>query len=209
VDLVSDAMITAQKILSCILRQGQRFGGGYTALVLTGSRDQRILDNQHDALSTYGLLKDHDKRTVHNWIEQLTGQGFVEKTGEYNVLSVTPEGRRVLKGEATPRLLKPAEKAEKQERKAKVAVQGWEGVDKGLFETLRTLRAALAHDRAVPAFIIFSDAALRDMARKRPSTEERFLAVKGVGETKCRQYGRVMIEKIRAYCLDHGLEMDV
>ena len=208
VDLVSDAMITAQKILSCILRQGQRFGGGYTALVLTGSRDQRILDNRHDALSTYGLLKDHDKRTVHDWIEQLTGQGFVEKTGEYNVLSVTPEGRRVLKGEATPRLLKPAERGEKQERKAKVAVQGWEGVDKGLFETLRTLRAALAHDRAVPAFIIFSDAALRDMARKRPSTEQRFLAVKGVGETKCRQYGRVMIEKIRAYCLDHGLEMD-
>ena len=136
VDLVSDAQVTAQKILSCILRLGQRFGGGYTALVLTGSREQRILENQHDSLSTYGLLKDYDKRIVHDWIEQLAGQGFVEKTGEYNVLSVTPEGWRVLKGEATPRLLKPAERPQ---RKAKVAAQSWEGVDKGLFEALRRL----------------------------------------------------------------------
>ena len=205
VDLVSDALVTAQKILSCILRLGQRFGGGYTALVLTGSRDQRILDNKHDGLSTYGLLKDHDKRTVHDWIEQLTGQGFLEKTGEYNVLSVTPEGMRVLKGETTPRLLKPAEK---RERKAKVVTEAWEGVDRGLFEALRTLRASLARDRAVPAFVIFGDAALRDMARKRPSTVQRFLDVRGVGQTKCQQYGRIMVERIRAYCLEHGVEMD-
>ncbi len=159
-------------------------------------------------MSTYGLLKDHDSRTVHNWIEQLAGQGFVDKTGEYNVLSVTPEGRRVLKGEVTPRLLKPVEKAEKRERKAKVAVEGWEGVDRGLFEALRRLRTTLASERHVPAYIIFGDAALRDMARKRPSTLQRFLNVRGVGEMKCEQYGRVMIEKIRAYCLEHALEMD-
>jgi len=206
VDLVSDALVTAQKILSCILRLGQRFGGGYTALVLTGSRDQRILDNQHDGLSTYGLLKDYDKRTVHDWIEQLAGQGFIEKTGEYNVLSVTPEGWRVIREEVTPRLLKPAEK---RERKTKVEAQSWEGVDKGLFESLRRLRAALASERHVPAYIIFGDAALRDMARHRPSTLPRFLNVRGVGETKCEQYGRIMVEKIRAHCLDHALEMDL
>jgi ATP-dependent DNA helicase RecQ len=206
VDLVSDALVTAQKILSCILRLGQRFGGGYTALVLTGSRDQRILDNKHDGLSTYGLLKDHDKRTVHDWIEQLAGQGFVEKTGEYNVLSVTPEGVRVLKGETTPRLLKPAEK---RERKAKVVTEAWEGVDRGLFEALRTLRASLARDRAVPAFVIFGDAALRDMARRRPSTVQRFLDVRGVGQTKCQQYGRIMVERIRAYCVEHSLDRDL
>ena len=208
VDLVSDAVVTAQKILSCILRLGQRFGGGYTALVLTGSRDQRILDNKHDALSTYGLLKDFDKRTVHDWIEQLAGQGFIEKTGDFNVLSVTEQGWRVIREEVTPRLLKPAEKAGKPERKTKVEAQSWEGVDKGLFEALRRLRASLASERHVPAYIIFGDAALRDMARRRPSTLQRFLNVRGVGETKCEQYGRVMIEKIRAYCLEHALEMD-
>lgn len=211
VDLLDDALIVAQKILSCIerlARQGQHFGGGYIALVLTGSRDQRILENRHDELSTYGLLKDHDKRTVHEWIEQLAGQGFIEKTGEFNVLSATPQGWQVLKGDITPRLLKPPEKAAKPERKAKVAVQGWEGVDRALFDELRSLRAVLARERSVPAYIIFGDAALRDMARKRPSTLDHFLEVKGVGETKCRQYGRVMVEKIRAYCLDRGVEMD-
>ena len=135
----------------------------------------------------------------------MAGQGFIAKTGEYNVLSVTEQGWRVIREEITPRLLKPAEK---RERKAKVAVQGWEGVDKGLFEALRKLRASLASERHVPAYIVFGDAALRDMARRRPSTLQHFLNVRGVGETKCEQYGRIMVEKIRAYCLDHALEMD-
>ena len=207
VDSIPDALVTAQKILSCILRLGQRFGGGYTAQVLTGSRDQRILDNQHDSLSTYGLLSEHDTRAVREWIDQLVGQGFAEKTGEYNVLAVTAEGRRVLKGEVTPRLLEPARKPERQ-RTAKVATAAWEGVDKGLFEALRTLRAALARERSVPAYIVFGDAALRDMARRRPSTLQRFLNVKGVGQVKCDQYGRAMVEKIRAYCLEHGIKTD-
>jgi ATP-dependent DNA helicase RecQ len=209
VDLLDDALLVAQKILSCVLRLGQRFGGGYTALVLTGSREERVLDNGHDELSTYGLLKEYDKHAVHDWIEQLAGQGFLEKTGDYNVLAVTAEGRRVLKGECAPRLLRPPEKGEKRGRKSKVAAESWEGVDKGLFEALRALRGSLARDRGVPAYIIFSDAALRDMARRRPSTLEGFLEVKGVGAAKCEQYGQVMIEKIRAYGTDHGLEMDI
>jgi ATP-dependent DNA helicase RecQ len=208
VDLVDDAQVTAQKILSCVLRLGQRFGGSYTALVLTGSRDQRILENRHDDLSTYGLLRDRDKRTVHDWIEQLAGQGYLEKTGEYNVLSITADGLRLLKGETTPRLLRPTRKPERQ-RTAKVAVESWEGVDKGLFEALRTLRASLARERGVPAYVIFGDATLRDMARRRPSTRERLLDIRGVGQTKCTLYGRVMIEKIRTYCTRHALDMDL
>jgi ATP-dependent DNA helicase RecQ len=207
VDLLDDSLVVAQKILSCVLRLGQRFGGGYTALVLTGSREERVLDNGHDDLSTYGLLKEYDKHAVHDWIEQLAGQGFLEKTGDYNVLAVTAEGRRVLKGECTPRLLRPAEKRER--KKAKIAAESWQGVDKGLFDALRSLRGSLARDRGVPAYIIFGDAALRDMARRRPSTLPGFLVVKGVGQTKCDQYGRIMVEKIRAYCTEHALEMDI
>jgi ATP-dependent DNA helicase RecQ len=78
-----------------------------------------------------------------------------------------------------------------------------------LFETLRTLRGSLARERGVPAYVIFGDAALRDMARRRPSTLQGFLDVKGVGQTKCEQYGRLMIERIRAYCTEHALEMDI
>ena len=205
VDSIDNALVTAQKILSCVLRLGQRFGGAYTAMVLTGSRDQRVLDNGHNTLSTYGLLSDHDQRAVHDWIEQLTGQGFLEKTGEYNVLALTAEGARALKGEVVPRLLRPTKKPQ---RKAGIATASWEGVDRGLFDALREVRRTLARERGIPAFVIFGDGALRDMARRRPSTLERFLDVRGVGETKSRQYGRIMVEKIQAYCLEHSLQMD-
>lgn len=195
-DCIDNALVTAQKILSCILRLDQRFGGSYTASVLTGSEEKRITENNHDKLSTYGLLSDYSKHIVHDWIEQLVGQDYIEKTGEYNVLNVTEKGRRVLKGKETPRLLKPAQKPVKV---SKVAIDSWDGVDKGLFEALRKLRATIARKKAVPAYIVFSDAALRDMARQKPSTFEGFLKVNGVGDRKCRQYGEAFLAAIKDY----------
>jgi ATP-dependent DNA helicase RecQ len=205
-DVIGDATETAQKILSCIIRLGERFGGGYTASVLVGSQEKRILENRHDSLSTYGLLSDYSKNTVHDWIEQLEGQDYIEKVGEYNVLNVTEKGWHVLKGYETPRLLKPAEKPAKISR---VVEDSWEGVDKGLFEVLRKLRADIARKKGVPAYIVFGDAALRDMARRRPSSPKRFLEVKGVGEKKRRQYGEVVLAAIEEYCLTNSIGMDV
>ncbi|MFH1614289.1 MAG: RQC domain-containing protein [Planctomycetota bacterium] len=205
-DYIDDALATAQKILSCIVRLNQQFGGNYNALVLTGSEDKRIIENNHDKLSTYGLLSNYSKHIVHDWIEQLAGQDYIEKTGEYNVLNVTAKGWAVLKGTETPRLLKPAQKPAKV---SKVAADSWDGVDKGLFETLRKLRATIAGKKRIPAYIVFDDAALRDMARRRPSTPESFLEVKGVGEKKCRQYGEVVLAAIKDYCQANSLEMDI
>ena len=205
-DCIEDAQVTSQKILSCILRLEQRFGGDYTASVLIGSQDKRIIQNNHDKLSTYGLLSEFPKRNVHDWIEQLTGQGYIQKTGEYNVLSVTLKGWSVLKGQLTPRLLKPAQKPVKV---SKAATDSWEGVDKGLFDKLRVLRTAIASEKNVPTYIIFDDAALRDMARKRPSKTETFLQVRGVGQKKCEQYGNVIIKAIEEYCRSKSLEMDI
>jgi ATP-dependent DNA helicase RecQ len=202
---IDDALVTAQKILSCILRLDERFGGSYTASVLTGSREKRIIDNAHDALSTYGLLSDHSKDTVHNWIDQLVGQDYIQKAGEYNVLTVTPKGRQVLSGQETPRLLKPARKPAKV---SKVATDSWEGVDQGLFEALRKLRRTLAAKRGVPAYVVFGDAALRDMARRKPTTQADFLKVKGVGETKSKQFGRIVLAAIKNYCAANSLETD-
>jgi len=195
-DCIDDAMVTAQKILSCIVRLDQRFGGDYTASVLTGSQDKRIMENNHNKLSTYGLLSDHSRHIVHNWIEQLAGQGYVEKDGEYNVLKVTEGGWEVLKGQKTPRLLKPSQKAAKV---SKIASDSWEGVDKGLFEALRKVRKEIASDKKVPAYVVFGDAALRDMARRKPATVENFLEVNGVGDKKCKQYGRVFLAAIKDY----------
>lgn len=204
-DCIDDALVTAQKILSCIVRLDQRFGGSYTASVLTGSEDKRIIENNHDKLSTYGLLSDYSKHIVHDWIEQLVGQDYIEKNGEYNVLNVTEKGRDVLKGKETPRLLKPTQKPAKV---SKVAVDSWDGVDKGLFEALRKLRTSIAREKTIPVYIVFGDAALRDMARRRPSTLDGFLEVKGVGEKKCEQYGEFVLAAIKDYCLANSVEMD-
>ncbi len=204
-DCMEDSLVIAQKILSCILRLGERYGGGYTALVLVGSRDQRIAENHHDALTTYGLLRDYPRHTVHDWIEQLVGQGCACKSGEYNVLTVTDRGRCVLKGLEKPRLLRPAQRPTRQTR---VAADSWKGVDRGLFEALRRLRAGIAAEKRVPAYIVFGDKTLRDLARKRPSTAEGFLQVHGVGETKRQQYGRTVLAAIRDYCTENGIEMD-
>ncbi len=205
-DIMDDSLITAQKIISCVVRLGERFGSDYTALVLTGSREQRILDNGHDTLSTYGLLSDFRKRIVRDWIGQLIGQSCIQKVGEYNVLSVTEKGWHVLKGKETPCLLKPAKKPAKT---SKVARDSWEGVDRGLFETLRKLRQEIARSRHIPAYIVFGDAALRNMAMRRPSTSEAFLEVNGVGEKKCRQYGEIILDAIKTYCLANTVDMDV
>jgi len=205
-DYIDDALVTAQKILSCVLRLDQRFGAGYTALVLTGSKEKRIIENNHNKLSTYGLLSDYSKQMVHDWIEQLTGQDYLEKTGEYNVLNITEKGWSLLKGEETPRLLTPAKKPAKV---SKVVKDSWQGVDEGLFEALRKLRAIIARKKRIPAYIVFGDAALRDMARKRPSTIQGFLQVKGVGEKKLQQYGEVMLKAIKDYCQAASLQMDI
>ncbi len=206
-DMLEDALVVAQKILSCVVRLEQRFGSRYTAQVLAGSKDKRILESGHDKLSTYGLLGEYDIGIIQNWIEQLAGQGYLKKQGEYNVLTVTEAGRAVLKGQKTPRLLKPAEK--KTTRQSRTAVESWEGVDGGLFEALRTFRRQEAAEKGVPPFVIFGDATLRELAKVRPSTPKALMGIKGIGTQKRRQYGRAVLTIIQKYCEEHGMQMDV
>jgi len=197
IDSMGDSLAIAQKILSCVARLRGRFGGDYTALVLIGSREERLLTNGHDGLSTYGLLAEFSKRVVRDWIEQLVGQGCLEKVGEYNVLRISLKGRCVLKGEETPQLLKPAEKPA---RTARVAAVSWEGVDEGLFEVLRQLRSEISNEKGVPAYVIFGDASLREMSVRQPTTRAGFLSIKGVGQAKLDQYADAFIDTIDQYC---------
>jgi ATP-dependent DNA helicase RecQ len=204
-DCMEEPMETAQKIISCVLRLDERFGADYTASVLTGSREQRIIENGHDSLSTYGLLSDFAKRVVRDWVEQLTGQGYLRKVGDYNVLNVTEEGWCALRGNGTPRLLKPTEK---KRALSKAEKESWQGVDRELFEVLRKVRRTIARGKGIPAYVVFGDAALRDMARLKPSSIEDFLQVSGVGEQKSRKYGKVFISAIREYCSEDSFEHD-
>ncbi|TWT31928.1 DNA helicase RecQ [Blastopirellula retiformator] len=208
VDLVEDATVLGQKILSCILRTGERFGADHNAKVLCGSRDKRVLELEHDQLSTYGLLRNDSLRSVRMWIEQLIGQRFLAKVGEYNVLKVTPAGRELLRGEVLPKLTKPdaSDRAESPKRARRA--DDWEGVDRGLFESLRNLRREKAEAAGIPAYIVFGDSSLREMARHRPSTLERFRLIKGVGEKKCQDYGEAFTQHIADYCQQESLTVD-
>jgi ATP-dependent DNA helicase RecQ len=205
-DYVGDALVIAQKILSCVLRLGERFGASYTAAVLSGSREERIIQSGHDELSTHGILADHDRREVRAWIDQLIEQGFLDKVGEYSILAVSPAGRRLLRGEVTPQLLKPAERPR---RESKASLDSWQGVDRGLFDTLRKWRRDKAEERGIPPFIVCGDATLRDLARRRPSSEESLLEVHGIGEKKCAEYGQELLPEIAAYCERQRLAQDV
>lgn len=204
---VDEPLIVAQKILSCIVRLKQKYGGDYTALVLVGSEDKRIVEKGHDKLSTFGILSEHSRRAVRDWIEQLVCQDCARKQGEYNQLEVTELGWQVMGGKHTPRLLQPAPKTATQSRGVDPA--SWEGVDRGLFEALRELRTQLAAEKQVPAYIVFGDATLRDLACRRPSTQESFLRTHGVGEKKWADYGQQFLRRIADYCQEQGVAMDV
>ncbi|MFP4028683.1 MAG: DNA helicase RecQ [Candidatus Brocadiia bacterium] len=187
---------TAQKILSCVARLDQRYGGSYTADVLIGSKSERVLQYGHDDLSTWGLLSDYPKRQVQSWIDQLVGAGCLLRTQPYRVLKLTERGGRVLRGEYVPQLSRPPEK---KTRTAQPELEGWEDVDGELFEHLRELRKKLADNRRVPAYIIFNDASLREMAARKPETKEEFLQIKGVGKKKCRQYAKTFLSAIATF----------
>ncbi|MEQ8785696.1 MAG: DNA helicase RecQ [Pirellulaceae bacterium] len=204
----AESLVLAQKILSCVLRLRESYGAGYTALVLAGSREQRILDAGHDQLSTHGLLSEHDRGDVRNWIEQLIEQEFLKRAGEdrYQVLNVTTSGRELLRGGANPRLLKPAERSAKR---SKADTISWEGVDRGLFEELRAFRRQQAEEQGLPPFVVFSDATLRDVARRRPATLSGVGGVRGIGEQKLQQYGEALLQIVLDYCHRNDVTTDV
>ncbi|MFQ5607682.1 MAG: RecQ family ATP-dependent DNA helicase, partial [Candidatus Zixiibacteriota bacterium] len=186
----------AQKIISGVMRLGERFGAAYTTQTLIGSREKRILELGHDTLSTYGILAECSQRAVRDWVEQLVSQDYLRKTGEFNVLSVTDKGHLVLRGEDTPRLIKPSEKPASA---SKAATDGWDGVDRDLFEKLRSLRMTVAKQSGTAPYIVFHDSSLRDMARKKPLDRTGFLEVHGVGESKFKRYGAEFLESIREF----------
>ena len=112
---------------------------------------------------------------------------------EYQTLSVTPQGWRVLKEDETPRLLMSNAKPKQV---SKAARESWAGVDGELFERLRELRREIALEKSVPAYIVFSDASLREMARRRPVTIGEFLQIPGVGRKKCEAYGEAFLRAV-------------
>ncbi len=200
---IEDPLICAQKIISSILRQRENFGLNYSAQVLKGSQDQRIKANQHEQLSTWGILKNETLDQIKNWIDQLISQDFLWREGEYQTLKVTPAGRELLQGKMTPILIN-AESASESQAPVKTDTT-LTAIELELFTDLRDLRHELATARQVPPYVIFSDAALNDMARRRPVDFTTFSMVKGVGETKLKDFGELFTNRIKKFCTSHEL----
>ena len=141
---------------------------------------------------------------MRTWIDQLIGQGLLARSdGEYPTVTLTAHGARVLRGEEAAGPLSRAPRPTRSRAAASDHARGDDGAgeayDRGLFETLRSLRRGLAQERGVPPYIVFSDVALRDMARRRPTTPAAFLMVKGVGEWKAEEFGPKFLGAIREF----------
>jgi ATP-dependent DNA helicase RecQ len=194
---VPDAMIVAQKILSCVVRVGQSFGVGHVVAVLRGEATDRVMQRRHNELTTYGLLKDFGKNEIRDWIWQLVGQGYLEQTkDEYPVLRLTPAARPLLKGDAAVRLRQPIAPAKKRERERRPPEGSLAGVDADLFEALRKWRRSEAAERGVPPYVIFSDRTLREVARTRPDTLHALRGIYGIGDAKLDAFGRAVLEVV-------------
>jgi ATP-dependent DNA helicase RecQ len=183
-----------------VARVEQRFGVGHIVKVLTGSNDKLVRSFGHDQLSTFGLLRDIDAKKLTNLVYQLVEQGVLDRTNsDRPLLKLNAGSWEVLRGQRHVRLVMPRQRVVKASASQ---ADAWTGVDRDLFESLRQLRRTLAAERGVPAFIIFGDATLRDMARRLPRTPDEFLAVHGVGQQKLKTLGARFLAHIRAYCTE-------
>ena len=186
-----DGTEIAQKVLSAIIRTGQRFGASHVVKVLRGSRARRVLELGHDSLSVYGIARHISRDDVNDVIDQLVDKGLAARRtdGDYPTLYVTPEGRRFLDERETLTLA----------RTSPAPARDGGAPDPDLYEVLRALRKKIADDMSVPAFVVFGDATLRQMASHMPLDRDSFLRIRGVGQSKLDQYGDAFISALREH----------
>ena len=188
-----DGTEVAQKVLSAVIRTGERFGANHVVEVLRGSRSRRVLELGHDQLSVHGVARDMPNDKLRDIVDQLVDMSLLARaSGEFPTLYVTSQGRDFLKNGGSVTLV--GESGNPTPEGGSVTEY-----DRSLFEELRALRRKLADAQSVPAFFVFSDATLRQMASSMPTDRESLMRVKGVGESKLRQFGDEFISAIANY----------
>jgi len=202
-----DATIPAQKLLSTVLRlqreRGQKFGAGQAIDILLGRRTDKVTQGRHDELTVFGIggeLSDPQWRGV---VRQLLAQGLLAVEGEYGVLTLTDGSGPVLAGQRTVMMRREPERPSRSSSRASRsgAAKGRPDADlsteaQAVFERLRTWRAAAAKEQGVPAYVIFHDATLRQIATEAPASLEALSQVSGVGETKLARYGEQILHTL-------------
>ncbi|HSH40397.1 MAG TPA: DNA helicase RecQ [Chthoniobacterales bacterium] len=191
--------IAAQKFLSCIARIHQKSGFGFglnhIVEVLTGAKTEAVRQRGHDQLSTYGIGSEMKREAWQAVGRELLRLGLVEAApGKFATLSLSEKGMAALRERISITLTKPVDVAKKTTTRA-----GQIEADEKLFDQLRAVRRTLADERNVPAYVIFSDVALREMARSYPTTPAEFRQIPGVGEQKLKDFADPFLGAIREY----------
>jgi ATP-dependent DNA helicase RecQ len=209
-----DGTLAAQKFLSCVwrardasARKDATFGIAHHADILTGATNERIQKWNHHQLTTYGVGKEHQR---HDWQfigRELLRLGFLRLAGsEYPTVDVTSEGLRVLKSREAVQLTRLPERSKRRDESAKPRSKraGEIACDEGLFDALRELRREIADGLGVPAYIVFGDVTLRQMAREYPTDERALHNISGVGEQKLERFGAQFLDAIVKYLREHA-----
>lgn len=193
-----DGTEEAQKLMSCILRTGQRFGAAHVIDVLRGKDTEKVQRFRHQRLSTYGIGSDLSDRQWRSIVRQLVVRGFVRSDAErYGALVLNQSAKPLLRGEQglelreEPRKAKPARPL-KTPREAHLIDTAAEP----LWQALKARRKELAERAGVPPYVVFHDATLKEFVRVRPRTREAMLALHGVGETKLQRFGDAFLQVI-------------
>ena len=198
-----DATVPAQKALSAVYRSGQRFGSGHVIDILRGVDSERMSQLRHDHLSTFGIGADMDEKQWRSVFRQLLAAGLLEAEGEYGTLRLTRSSREVLVGNREV-LLREDVRPERRTRRRRDSQLvtgsslGIEAYEQPMWDSLRALRAKLAKQHGVPAYVIFHDATLLAMLRELPANEEEMASISGVGEAKLKRYGQDFLAVINA-----------
>jgi ATP-dependent DNA helicase RecQ len=196
-----DGTIAAQKALSAIARTGQRFGTEHLVSLLLGEVTEGIEKFGHQRLPTFGVGQEFDRKEWRGVFRQLHGAGLLalDVTG-FGGWSITEGGRAVLKGKDRFDLRADRLKAARATRKARDrSGQGVPSGDAGLLAALKQRRTEFAKAQGVPAYVIFADRSLEDMAARKPATLDNMRQVHGVGEAKLARYGAAFLDVIRTF----------
>jgi len=185
--------------LSAIVRTGQRFGPAHIVDILVGAKTARLQQLGHDRLPTWGVGSDHNKNQWRSILRQLVAAGFITlDISEFGGLSVSESGVLLLKSqkEFSFRPLPRKSKSDPLVRKTKQSDINLDGAETVIFERLKKLRSEIAATRNVPAYFIFPDKSLRDMAHKQPRSTDEFAQIHGVGQAKLDQFATQFITAI-------------
>jgi ATP-dependent DNA helicase RecQ len=202
-----DVTVEAQKLLSCVVRSGQRFGMAHIISVLRGSRSQKVLAQQHDRLSTYGIGRDRSEEEWRHIARGLIRLGYLQQDMDgFNALKTTERARSVLFEGARVSLPALRHPEERQAEKGWTGGSPLEHPHQPLFERLRALCKRLADERGIPPYMVFQDVTLRGMASTLPSTVMELRSIPGVGERKLADYGETFLTEIRSYVEETGAQ---